>query len=63
MRIYMIIDIKFVATGFITFVPEAFFSEGLDRPIEPPLKVEGGGEGVSNGRGIVHDYRYKVWSL
>ena len=28
MRIYMIIDIKFVASGFIYFVPEAFLSEG-----------------------------------
>ena len=31
-------------------------------PLEPPLKVLGG-DFFWGGRGVVHDYTHKVWSL
>ena len=58
----MTINIKFGVCNFTTVGFMKFcFSVG-DPPLEPPLKVVGGNF-FWDGRGVVHDYTYKVWSL
>ncbi len=58
----MTITLKFGVCNFSTVDFIKFCFSGGETPLEPPLKVVGG---VSFwvGRGLVHDYTYKVWSL
>ena len=58
----MTIHIKFVVfnfstVGFMTFL----FSGGGGAPRAPP--EGGGGDFFWDGRRVVHDYKYTVWSL
>ena len=57
----LIIYIKFGVCNFST-VGFMFFFQGGPPPLRATLD-DGGGEFFWDGRGVVHDYKYKVWSL